>query len=184
MDGWLSLRIEREKVAQIDVIARPYGGRGPFMRQIVDRLLAQAGVAPGDNPIPKEGTPAGKRLPPLRLTEAELAVLRYRARERRMTPSTWAKTLIRLHLEIGAPVDDELRAELLNCRRQLQHIGRNVNQIAKAINRMALADGPAEIVEQLHAMNELRAAIGAAVEGIGAATKADLSYWEIPGERL
>jgi len=49
---------------------------------------------------------------------------------------------------------------------------------------MALADNAAEIAGELHKVNDLRAAIGAAVEGIGAATKADLVYWEVPGERL
>src|SRR3546814_4929631 len=79
---------------------------------------------------------------------------------------------------------DLLREELLNCRQALQRIGRNVNQIARAANKMALADNAAEIAGELHKVNDLRAAIGAAVEGIGAATKAALVYWEVPGERL
>ena len=78
----------------------------------------------------------------------------------------------------------ELREELLNCRQALQRIGRNVNQIARAANKMALADNAAEIAGELQKVNDLRAAIGAAVEGIGAATKADLSYWEVSSERL
>ena len=59
-----------------------------------------------------------------------------------------------------------------------------MNQIARAANKMALADNAAEIAGELQKVNDLRAAIGAAVEGIGAATKADLSYWEVSSERL
>ena len=98
--------------------------------------------------------------------------------------TTWAMALVRRHIGIAAPVDRELREELLNCRQALQRIGRNVNQIARAANKMALADNAAEIAGELQKVNDLRAAIGAAVEGIGAATKADLSYWEVSSERL
>jgi hypothetical protein len=87
--------------------------------------------------------------------------------------------LVRRHIGIAAPVDRELREELLNCRQALQRIGRNVDQIARAANKMALADNAAEIAGELQKVNDLRAAIGAAV-GIGAATKADLSYWRFP----
>ena len=62
-----------------------------------------------------------------------------------MTPATWAMALVRRHIGIAAPVDRELREELLNCRQALQRIGRNVNQIARAANKMALADNAAEI---------------------------------------
>src|SRR3546814_16242042 len=88
-----------------------------------------------------------------------------------MTPATWAMALVRRHIGIAAPVDRELREELLNCRQALQRIGRNVNQIARAANQMALADNAAEIAGELHKVNDLRAATGAAVDGIGDATK-------------
>ncbi|GAA5063508.1 hypothetical protein GCM10023208_34540 [Erythrobacter westpacificensis] len=179
----LSFKIERDKIAQLDALAEGRGGRGPFMRQVVDAVLRQAGAALSDTPVPERENAGSHRLY-LRPTQTELAVIRHRAHERRMSPATWAMALVRRHLGIAAPVDRELREELLNCRQALQRIGINVNQIARAANKMALADNAAEIVEELHAVNELRGAIGAAVEGIGAATKGDLSYWEVPGERL
>src|SRR3546814_6039074 len=99
-------------------------------------------------------------------------------------PATWAMALVRRHIGIAAPVDRELREELLNCRQALQRIGRNVNQIARAANKMALADNAAEIAGELHKVNELRAEIGPAVEGIGAAPKAEIVYWQVPGARI
>lgn len=185
MDRTLAFRIEAAKLTMIDTLAGSRGGRGPFMRQLVDAVLRQSGATCDERePSAEAKQGAQKRLPRLSLTDTEMIVLRHQAEARRMTPTTWATVLVRRRLGIAAPVDRELREELLNCRQALQRIGRNVNQLARAANRMALADNAAEIGEELRKVNELRAAIGAAVDGIGAATKADLSYWEIPGERL
>lgn len=183
MEKTLGFKIEATKLAKIDALAQTRGGRGPFMRQLVDAVLRQSGAASEAAPV-ADREAAGEHRLYLRPTETELAVIRHRAKERRMTPATWAMALVRRHIGIAAPVDRELREELLNCRQALQRIGRNVNQIARAANKMALADNAAEIAGELQKVNDLRAAIGAAVEGIGAATKADLVYWEVPGERL
>jgi len=183
MEKTLGFKIEATKLAKIDALAQTRGGRGPFMRQLVDAVLRQSGAAVEAAPV-ADREAAGEHRLYLRPTETELAVIRHRAKERRMTPATWAMALVRRHIGIAAPVDRELREELLNCRQALQRIGRNVNQIARAANKMALADNAAEIAGELQKVNDLRAAIGAAVEGIGAATKADLGYWEVPGERL
>ncbi|OHT17823.1 hypothetical protein BHE75_04621 [Sphingomonas haloaromaticamans] len=183
MEKTLGFKIEATKLAKIDALAQTRGGRGPFMRQLVDAVLRQSGAASEAAPV-ADREAAGEHRLYLRPTETELAVIRHRAKERRMTPATWAMALVRRHIGIAAPVDRELREELLNCRQALQRIGRNVNQIARAANKMALADNAAEIAGELQKVNDLRAAIGAAVEGIGAATKADLSYWEVSSERL
>ncbi|MDE0945361.1 MAG: plasmid mobilization relaxosome protein MobC [Sphingobium sp.] len=183
MDKTLGFKIEAAKLAKVDALAQSRGGRGPFMRQLVDAVLRQSGASDAaEEMVDREK--AGSHRVYLRPTQTEMAVIRYRAQEHRMTPATWALSLVRRHLGIAATVDHELREELLNCRQALQAIGRNVNQIAKAANKMALADNAAEIVGELQKVNELREAIGAAVEGIGAATKADLTYWEVASERL
>src|SRR3546814_2794866 len=52
---------------------------------------------------------AGEHRLYLRPTETELAVIRHRAKERRMTTATWAMALVRRHIGIAAPVDRELR---------------------------------------------------------------------------
>ena len=185
MDRTLAFRIEATKLTVIDALARSRGGRGPFMRQLIDAVLRQSGATCDEREASAEAKQsAQKRLPRLSLTDTEMIVLRHQAEERRMTPTTWATVLVRRRLGIAAPVDRELMEELLNCRQALQRIGRNVNQLARTANRMALADNAAEIANELRKVNELRSAIGAAVDGIGAATRADLSYWEIPGERL
>lgn len=183
MQKTFSFKIEDAKIAKIDALAQTRGGRGPFMRQMVDAVLRQSGASTEADAVAERETAASHRLY-LRPTETELAVIRHRAKERRMTAATWAMSLVRRHIGIAAPVEHELREELLNCRQALQRIGRNVNQIARAANKMALADNAAEIASELQKVNELRGAIGAAVEAIGAATKADLSYWELSSERL
>lgn len=184
MDKVLSLKIEGSKLAQLDALARGRGGRGPFMRQVVDTVLKQAGLD-GETAIssPAPNEHSGKRIY-LRPSELEMTLIQSRAAERRMTPTTWVMQLVRRHLGAAAPVEPALREDLLNCKNQLQRIGRNINQAARAANKMALADNAAEIAGELEKINDLRIELGLAVEAIGAAAKGDLSYWEVPGERL
>src|SRR3546814_1788867 len=45
MEKTLGFEIEAAKLAKIDALAQTRGGRGPFMRQLVDAVLRQSGAA-------------------------------------------------------------------------------------------------------------------------------------------
>src|SRR3546814_3125137 len=45
MEKTLGFKIEAAKLAKIDALAQKRGGRGPFMRQLVDAVLRQTGAA-------------------------------------------------------------------------------------------------------------------------------------------
>ena len=89
MEKTLGFKIEAAKLAKIDALAQTRGGRGPFMRQLVDAVLRQSGAAIEAAPV-ADREAAGEHRLYLRPTETELAVIRHRAKERRMTPATWA----------------------------------------------------------------------------------------------
>src|SRR3546814_4711159 len=87
MEKTLGFKIEATKLAKIDALAQTRGGRGPFMRQLVDSVLRQSGAASEASPLVDREAAAEHRLY-LRPTETELAVIRHRAKERRMPPDT------------------------------------------------------------------------------------------------
>src|SRR3546814_8193113 len=51
MEKTLGFKIEATKLAKIDALAQTRGGRGPFMRQLVDAVLRQSGAASEAAPL-------------------------------------------------------------------------------------------------------------------------------------
>ena len=78
MEKTLGFKIEAAKLAKIDALAQTRGGRGPFMRQLVDAVLRQSGAAIEAAPV-ADREAAGEHRLYLRPTETELAVIRHRA---------------------------------------------------------------------------------------------------------
>src|SRR3546814_3179738 len=87
MEKTLGFKIEAAKLAKIDALAQTRGGRGPFMRQLVDAVLRQSGAAIEAAPV-ADREAAGEHRLYLRPTETELAVIRHRAKERRSEEHT------------------------------------------------------------------------------------------------
>jgi Bacterial mobilisation protein (MobC) len=71
----------------------------------------------------------------VRLTAGDRQLLQARATARCLAPATYASNLLRAHLRSLTPVPDaELRA-IRQATRELAAVGRNLNQIARAINQ-------------------------------------------------
>lgn len=87
----------------------------------------------GDSSLAKVWEPRSERLY-ARLTPSEYRAVQGKAGEMGMTPYTWTARLIRAHL-IKAPQlsHDETRA-LREAIRELSYVGRNLNQVAHALN--------------------------------------------------
>lgn len=181
MDRTVSFRIDDARLSRLDALVVKKGGRGPFLRQMVDAVLRSTGVQKETAPSPIVRSPEGTsdRIY-LRLDPAEADAVRRHANARQMPAATWVTTLVRRHVDVSAPVEAGLREELLNCRQQLQRIGRNINQLAKAANTAALAENASEIAMQLRPLQKLRAEVKSAVDAIGQATMGELSYWDGP----
>ena len=71
----------------------------------------------------------------VRLEPADWTLLRERARARRLAPATYVSVLTRSHLRGLAPLPKTEYLELRKSLIELTTIGRNLNQIARALNQ-------------------------------------------------
>src|SRR3546814_15434079 len=62
MEKTLGFKIEAAKLAKIDALAQTRGGRGPFMRQLVDAVLRQSGAAIEAAPVADRAAAGEQRL--------------------------------------------------------------------------------------------------------------------------
>lgn len=109
----------------------------------------------------------------VRLRNEDRLLLDARAEARVMRPATYASVLLRAHLRHITPLPKD---ELLALKRsigELASIGRNINQIAKALNEGAKA--PASVREEFRAMLKLCEALR---DNTKALLKANVTSWE------
>ena len=109
----------------------------------------------------------------VRLRNEDRLLLDARAEARGMRPATYASVLLRAHLRNLTPLPKD---ELLALKRsigELASIGRNINQIAKALNEGAKA--PASVREEFRAMLKICEALR---DNTKALLKANVTSWE------
>jgi len=94
----------------------------------------------------------------LRLKPEDWVLLRERAQARRMPSATYVSLLVRPHLRDVAPVPKAEYVALKQSVAELAAIGRNLNQIARAINHgeRAVSPGQAEVRAMLKVAVGLR----------------------------
>lgn len=152
-----------------------------WLKRLVIREIRTAdGVdAEGSQPCRANGarTPNGKggigRPLFVRLRTEDRLLLDARAQARGMRPATYASVLLRAHLRNLTPLPKD---ELLALKRsigELASIGRNINQIAKALNEGAKA--PASVREEFRAMLKVCEALR---DNTKALLKANVTSWE------
>ena len=109
----------------------------------------------------------------VRLRNEDRLLLDARAEARVMRPATYASVLLRAHLRNLTPLPKD---ELLALKRsigELASIGRNINQIAKALNEGTKA--PASVREEFRAMLKVCEALR---DNTKALLKANVTSWE------
>jgi hypothetical protein len=125
-------------------------------------------------PSAKNGRPTGSSRPLfVRLRSEDWLLLDARAEARGMRPATYASVLLRGHLRRLTPLPKD---ELLALKRsigELTSIGRNINQIAKALNEGAKA--PGSVREEFRAMLKICEALR---DNTKALLKANVTSWE------
>ena len=110
-----------------------------------------------------------------RLTPSEYAALATRARAEGYRPTHWLVALIRVQLTREPSLSDPERQAVAHSTKQLLALGRNLNQIARALNR-----APAQqAAVRLALLQELSTRIQAHVEQITALTRASLERWAL-----
>ena len=110
-----------------------------------------------------------------RLTPSEYAALATRAKTEGYRPTHWLIALIRVQLTRQASLSEPERQAVAHSTKQLLALGRNLNQIARALNT-----APAQqTAVRLQLLTDLSTRIRAHVDQITALTRASLERWEL-----
>jgi len=110
-----------------------------------------------------------------RLTPSEYAALATRARAEGYSPTHWLIALLRVQLTRQPWLADPERQAVAHSTKQLLALGRNLNQIARALNR-----APAQqAAVRLELLTDLSTRIQAHVDQITALTRASLERWAL-----
>ncbi len=124
----LTLRVSDELALQFAALAATEGGKSALIR----RLLEGAVGAPDSKRAPVAfGAPQKVTV---RFRESELRQLSELAAARGMTRTQWITSLVRSRLGAPAQQSHGEREELRTIARELNRIGGNINQIARAAN--------------------------------------------------
>lgn len=164
-DVFLQCRVTTETKSRVATLARNRElSESAFLKQLVEVALAGAGIDADKRADILEPAAAKDRLS-LRLPLGDAMLLRERARARSVPTSRYVSLLIRSHLRNVAPMPP---AELDALRRSIAEvgvIGRNLNQIARAMNQGEIPNGPtrAEVQVLIRALTNLKDQIKAVV---------------------
>ena len=134
-DAFITCRVSRETKSLLRQLAEREGiNESALLKQLLDVLLRTSG---GREATPIDRTdriPRGGRLY-VRVSADDRQLLKERAARRGVASATYVALLVRAHLRAAAPVP---KAEYLALRQsvlELSAIGRNLNQIAKALHQ-------------------------------------------------
>ncbi|WP_029625576.1 plasmid mobilization relaxosome protein MobC [Sphingomonas sp. PAMC 26605] len=168
-----TLRLSDELAARFDAVAARAGGRSHALRTLIERVSGGGGEEPSAPPTMRS---RGKHRIELRLDDDELAQLDDSAAERGVKRTDWVAAVVRSRLR-AAPPPIEARQTLVDIRRELRAIGRNVNQAVHALHSANMQESRLDLAREAARVEAMRAEIDAQVAAIGAAIKGDLAYW-------
>ena len=154
----IACRVTSETKARVRRLAERDGiTESALLRQLLDVVLRTAG--PDDSPTlaPPEKVSRDARLN-VRLEPEDWRLLRERAKARGMPSATYLSYLARSHLRGACPLPKAEYTLLKQAVEQLASVGRNLNQIARAMNQGGPPTGPgqAEVAAMLKVVRELK----------------------------
>ena len=169
---WLSTTVGPATKQRVQDEARgQYLAEAAWLRQVIESKLQQS-TRPVPDDVAMEDSETGQRIS-VRLLAGDRLLLKDRAMARGTAPATYVSILVRSHLRQLVPLPkDELRA-FRDQVRELRTIGRNINQIARALNRGE--------IDEVSVRDELRAFVKLATamrESTRALLKANSQSWE------
>ena len=176
----LTFRVPDEVAVRFAAHARRQGGKSVVLRRLVGEAVGAHQTASADG--------AGSTLPAisaafgpstkvtLRLRVEEVNQLVALAEARGMSRTQWITSLVRARLGVEHPQTGDERVALRAIARELNRIGGNVNQIARAANTDARSSRPVSVDV------DLLADMSAAVDGLADALRQTLGrsagYWD------
>ncbi|MBA3999431.1 plasmid mobilization relaxosome protein MobC [Brevundimonas sp.] len=165
-----TLRLPSDLARRFDAAAAPRGGRSRYLRSLMEAAVQSALPAPEPGP---SGARSAKLT--LRLPEPDMTALEAEAARAGLLRTQWAAALIRGRLHGGLQLTPPEAIALIGVRRELNRIGVNINQIARALNTAVLEGAVLELeTAQLAAF---AAEIRAHVRALDAAFAGNLAYW-------
>jgi hypothetical protein len=158
--------------ARFAASARSQGvSESALLRRLVEtvvgsELTSEEAIAPPD-PVPASGRIS------VRLAVDDLLFLRERSLKRSMPPATYVSYLVRSHLRRLTPIPDNELKLLTHAVNQVIAVGRNLNQIARALNAGDMTSGATR--------GDLRAVLSACValrDSFNAVLDRNIQSWE------
>jgi hypothetical protein len=172
-DIWIGTRVSADTKRRVQEAARQrFLTDSIWLRQVIEESLKGVEPAPGQVCTP-DREPSGRKVT-FRLLPGDAMLLRERATARRTASATYVSILVRSHLRQLSPLPkDELRAFREQVR-EMRAIGRNLNQIARALNRGEVKD--ASVRDDLRMFIKVATAMREATRAL---LKANTKAWEV-----
>lgn len=165
------VRLPDDLAARFDVVAASYGGRSKALRLVIDEACKQV------KPPPVQAS-GGRYRVEIKLTEKDGSRLEAMAEERGLTRTDWIVAVVQTRLN-GAPVPQrDALQELIDIRRELRAIGKNVNQAVKALHAANMEESRLELGREAARVTSMKVAIDEQIAAIGGALRGDLVYWQ------
>lgn len=158
---FLKTRISHEEKQRVQVLASELLiTESVWLKQLVMRALGES-ASPLPDPIDGQSQPERQSRDArlyVRLQSEDRLLLCERAAARGMRPATYASVLVRAHLRSLSPLPKEELMALKRSVAELGALGRNLNQIALALNQggIAAVPGPGHVVTMLRIAEGLR----------------------------
>jgi predicted DNA binding CopG/RHH family protein len=157
-DSLITARVTSELKERFRAVACYQGlSESTLLKRLVEGALVAVTTVKSQVTEAVEPVPVGGKIS-VRLRTDDLLVLRERAKARAMPTSTYVSLLVRSHLRSVTPLPSAELDVLKRSVAELSAIGRNLNQIARAVNQ---GEGPngaskADLQALLRALNGMR----------------------------
>ena len=171
-----SIRLDATVMSRFDAIAAGQGGRSALLRQLIATRIKDD---VGSDPEVGEGGPRDRTIR-VHLSATEVAVVAEHARGLAITPARWISLLVRRRIRIGPRVDFGWRVLLVDIRRQLRGVARNLNQATRAVNAAMMEDSGLDLSREVGRLLDMRMEIAEQIGAMDAALLADYAYWQVP----
>jgi Bacterial mobilisation protein (MobC) len=140
----LTTWVSREAKERFGRIAGNEGlSESALLRRIVETTVVAGGPADSNAGSTSERVVSSGRVS-VRLRQDDLALLRERATARDLPTSTYISYLVRAHLRAQTPLPTAELEALKRSVAEIGAIGRNINQIARAVNQQQWPEGPSQ----------------------------------------
>jgi hypothetical protein len=168
----LTTWVDRQLKEQFSTAAHAQGmSESALLRRLVEASLPRMHAA-DESGGPLKPLPEGWRIS-VRLRADDLLLLRERALARELPASTYVSLLVRSHLRSVAPLPTPELAALKRSLAEVGAIGRNLNQIARAVNEQQWPNGP-----DIYFLHRLLQAIAALRDHFKSLITANLASWD------